>query len=340
MHCDTKLQVAVLGTGLPALSAAHLIQKQGHDVTVLDTDCGYVRLGRTFPYGGGRFDQFIQTVKDDDRELLGLCQELRVEPTLQWHSQPRNGLFRFWDRTPKSATSAGLSQALELELRDRVSVEQVSAVFDLMEYDYSIEIRTEDGRRQFDAIISTLPLDELEEITRGLLAQDLPSSQARLRTLVSVVFISSVPLLKKYATFVENNCLPFTSVSSHTDPDSHLTAITVCGCSEAPEMELKILALRFLSENFAEFQPSNVDALRVFISSERIPVYPLNASAARISTRVGVGRLFLAARELGYGLPLSMNTDLLLAKQAVDAFLECVPTFVCGARPAALAAAR
>ena len=173
-----------------------------------------------------------------------------------------------------------------------------------------------------------------------LIAQDLPRSQARHRTLVSVVFISTVPLLKKYATFVENSSLPFTCVSSVTDPESGLTAINVSGCSEAPEMELKILATRFLSEKFGEFQPSCVEAVRVFQSSERIPVYPLNEKVEPIPARVGEGRLFLASRELGYGRPVSMNTDLLLARKAVEAFLECAPTFVCGVRPAALAAAR
>ena len=98
MHCDTKLQVAVLGTGLPALSAAHQLQKAGHDVTVMDTDCGYVRLGRTFPYGGGRFDQFVQTICSSDREVFELCKDLRIEPKLEWHARVSSGLWRFFNR--------------------------------------------------------------------------------------------------------------------------------------------------------------------------------------------------------------------------------------------------
>ncbi len=340
MNCDNKLHVGVLGTGLPALFAAQLIEKAGHSATVLDSDCGYVRLGRTFPYGGGRFDQFVQTVSVDDAEVYTLVKALGVEPVLQPHKTPRAGLSWLWSKNPKTATAVGLSQALELALRDRLQVEQVVQVVDLMEFDYSIELRTREGRRQFDAIVTTVPLEELDEMARGLIAQDLPRSQARHRTLVSVVFISTVPLLKKYATFVENSSLPFTCVSSVTNPESGLTAINVSGCSEAPEMELKILATRFLSEKFGEFQPSCVEAVRVFQSSERIPVYPLNEKVEPIPARVGEGRLFLASRELGYGRPVSMNTDLFLARKAVEAFLECAPTFVCGARPAALAAAR
>jgi hypothetical protein len=222
---------------------------------------------------------------------------------------------------------------MELALRRRLDVEPVSKALDLLEFDYSIEARTDFGRRRFDAMITTLSVDEVADMARGLIAQDMPQSQTRHRTLVNIVFICLTPLLKKYTTFVEIDAFPFRAVSSTTNVSAELTAINICGYSELADVELKLLALRFLSERFAEFQPSNVEAVRIFRSSERTTTY-------MIPVRVGDGRLFLASRELGYGLPVSMNTDLIVARRAVDAFLECAPIFACGERQAARAAGR
>jgi len=340
MFSHVKLQVGVLGTGLPALAAAHFLQQSGHEATVLDTDLDYVRLGRTFSYGGSRFDQFLQVVRPDDKPLLNLTRELRVEPDLKWHPHPGRRVFWPFGGVKKVGISAGYSESLELALRDRLDVYQVGKAVDLLEYDHCIEIRTDSNRRQFDAMITTLSLDEVDDLARGLIAQELPRSQARHRTLVNVVFISTTPLFKKYSTFVENAQLPFTEVTSTTDVDTGLTCINVCGYSEASEVELRILALKLLAEHFAEFQPSHVEQVRVFQSGERMPVYSMKDTVQPISARVGDGRLFLAARELGGTMPVSMNTDIVLARNAVNAFVECAPTFACGARRAELAYAR
>lgn len=340
MISQTGLQVGVLGTGLPALAAAHFLQNAGHTATVLDTGQGFVRLGRTFPYGGGRFDQFLQVVRANDHELLALSKALGIQSQLQWHASPRKQMFWPLRREPKVATSVGFSQALELVLRNRLNVNQVGKALDLLEFDHCIEIRTDSGRRQFDAMITTLTLDEVEDMAKGLIAQDLPRSQARHRTLVNVVFLTETPLLKKHATFVENAQLPFTEVSSMTNVESRLSCINVSGYSDASDTELRLLALQLLSEKFAEFQPSNVEAIQVFRSEELIPVYTIGDAYLPIAERVGDGRLFLASRELGGSMPVSMNTDIVLARNAVNSFLECAPTFACGARQAEHAAAR
>lgn len=340
MNTLTRLEVGVLGTGLSALVAAHFVKKSGHTAVVLDTGRGYVRLGRTFSYGGARFDQFQRTIAERDTEVHSLISELGIEALLQWHSETgRRFLWPFGGK-PKIATCPGLSAAIEAELENRVEVEPVCKAVDLAEFDHRIEVRTECGRREFDALITTLPVDEVEDMARGLIAQDMPHSQSLHQTLVNVVFICATPLFKKHSTFVGKRFLPFHEVFSTTDVVSKLTAINVCGYSDASEAELKILALRFLCENFSEFQPSNVLALRVFQASERIPVEALSDDDEPIPARVGEGRLFLASRELGYGLPMSMNTDLVLAREAVESFLECAPIFACGGRQVARAAGR
>jgi NAD(P)-binding Rossmann-like domain len=333
MSLSTGLHVGVLGTGLPALAAAYFTQKSGHSVTVLDAEQGYVGVGKSFSYGGGRFDQFLQVVTDRDHEVLALRKELGFEDQLQWLSVQGRGILGWIQRKPKVATCGGLARAMELELRNRLDVEPVSRAMDLLEHDYSIEVRTDRGKRQFDAVITTLAIDEVDDMARGLISHEMPRSQGSRRTLVNVVFLCSSPLLEKLSTFVVKPSQPFQTVSSTTDVDSGLTAINVCGFSESADVELRVLALRLLCDVFHEFQPSNVDAVRVFRSSERTAV-------CSIAARIGEGRLFLASRELGFGLPVSMNTDLLLARQAVKSFLECAPIFACGERQAAHAAGR
>ena len=218
------------------------------------------------------------------------------------------------------------------------TVEKVSKAIDLLEFDHCIELRSDRSRRQFDAMITTLPLDELEELARGLIAQEIPCSHARARTFTNVVFICSIPLFSKYSTFVENSRFWVREVSSTTDVGSRVTAINVCGYSDEPESELRILALKLLCEKFSEFQPSSVQDVRVFKSSERVTIVPHGEDKQLLPSRVGESRLFLASRELGHGMPVSMNTELMLAKNAVGAFLEWAPIFACGARQAAHAA--
>ena len=339
MNSCTGLQVGVVGNGLSALAAAHFVQKAGHRATLLETDHGDVRLGRTFKFGPSRFDQFFQFISEQDSELLALLNELEIEENLQWFPSPRRK--KFWPiRQPKVAMSVGLPETMKVALRSRLQVHKVSAAMDMTESDCSIDVRTDCGTRRFDAIVATLPLDQLEDLASGETAQEMPRIHARLQTSVSVVFISSAPLWKKHSTFVVSDHMPFHSVSATTDVVSKLCAINVCGYSDSSDVELKILALRLLSENFAEFQPSNVEAVRVFRYSNHIPVFEPEDHHKRIIARVGESRLFLASRELGSGLPVCLNTDVLLAREAVDAFVECAPTFVSGGRQAAHAAGR
>ena len=342
MQSITGLQVGVLGTGLPALAAAHSILKAGHNPTLLDTDQGFARPGKTFSCRGGTFDQFLQPVTDRDSEVHALIGELGLEAKLQWHAEAGRRLFWPIRRRSRVATCVGLAKTIESELlcRSGLGRDPVSKAMDLLEFDHCIELRSDRGRRQFDAMITTLPIDEVEDMARGLIAQEIPRSQSSHRTLVNVVFISSTPLFRKYSTFVENSIFPFSLVTATTDVDSRLTVISVSGYSDAPGLELRILASSFLCENFSEFQPSTVCDVRVFQFEERVPVELLSEEMNPIPARVGESRLFLASPEIGRGLPVSMNTDLLLAKRAVHAFLEFALTSACGARPTAHAAGR
>jgi hypothetical protein len=340
MHSISGLQVGVLGTGLSALSAAYYLKKSGHCATVLDIERGTARPGRSFSYCGGRLDQFLQTVTRRDLELHALIAEIGVDANLQWHAEPGRGLFRLIGRTPGVATCMGLAAMMERELRSRLTVEPIGEAIDLLEFDHCIEIRTDRGRRQFDAMIATVPIDTVEDIARGLIAQELPCNQAHRRTLANVVFVSASPLLRKFSTFVESTYFPFTTVASTTDVDSKLSVIHIAGYSDVPGLELRLLATRFLCENFPEFQPSNVSEVRVFQSTERIPICQSNRDSERIPAQVGESRLFLASRDLSDGMPVSMNTDLLLAREAVNEFLDLAPIFACGARQAEHAGAR
>ena len=319
MHLITGLQVGVLGNGLSALTAAYLIKKAGHEATVLETDFGHVRVGKPFQYGSSRSEQFFQFVTEQDAEVHALVKELGIEIELQWLPRPRRR--RFWPiRKPaKVAVGLGLAESIRFALRHRVRVEELQPEMDL---------RTDFGTPRFDAIISTLPIDQLEDLAGELVERELPGIQAGYRTFVNLVLISSNTLWKKYSTFVENHCNSFSSVSVTTDVDSGLSVISVCGYSDASDVDLRKHALRFLSENFAEFQPSSVEAMRVFR-----PDY----DGDEISARVGKSRLFLASPELGAAMPVCMNTDILLAKQAVAELLKCAPTFASGVRQAALA---
>ena len=339
MNSSRGLHVGVLGNGLSALAAAHFVQKAGHEATVLETDHSDVRLGRTFKHGPSRFDQFFQLVSEQDSALRGLLKELGIEDNLQWVPAPRRR--KFWPiRQHQVALGVGLAETMKLALRSRLQVHKVSSEMDLMESEYSIDIRTDEGTRRFDALITSLPIDQVEDLGRELVAQQVPDSQGRQQTLVNVVFISSSPIWRKYSTFVVSNQMPFHSVSATTYVDLMLSVINVSGYNDSSDSELKLLALRSLSENYAEFQPSNVQAARVFRYAKHIPVFEPEDNHRQISARVGGSRLFLASRELGCSLPVCMNTDVLLAREAVDAFVECAPTFACGARQAAHAAGR
>lgn len=327
--------MGVLGTGISALAAAHYVKKAGFDVTVLDVDSGSARPGKTFSYNGCRFDQFSQPIAESDTESLAFLRDLGIGAELQWHGTNfgRNFFWPKW-RKHKVATCAGLSQSIEQALRTDLAVDHAARAIDLLEFDHCIELRTDRRRRAFDAIITTLSLDEVDDVARGLLAQEIPGNRYRPLTLANVVFITPTPLFKKYTTFVAANRQPFCWVSSTTDVESQLTAIHVCGYSEMPPLELKLLATRFLCQNYSEFQPSLVREVQVFQSPEGVP---LNRP---IPARVGETRLFLASRELGCVAPMSINTDLILAKGAVAELLECAPIFACGARQVAHAAGR
>jgi protoporphyrinogen oxidase len=77
-------RIGVIGGGYAGLTAAYDLQKQGHDVTVLEKYGLWGGQAATIPLLGSRIEHFYHHLFGSDSHILGLMDELGIGDQLRW----------------------------------------------------------------------------------------------------------------------------------------------------------------------------------------------------------------------------------------------------------------
>jgi protoporphyrinogen oxidase len=77
-------RIGIIGGGYAGLTAAYELQKQGHDVTVLEKYGQWGGQAATLPLMGTRIEYFYHHLFGSDTHILGLMDELGIGDQLRW----------------------------------------------------------------------------------------------------------------------------------------------------------------------------------------------------------------------------------------------------------------
>ncbi|MCK5241081.1 NAD(P)/FAD-dependent oxidoreductase [bacterium] len=112
------MKIGIIGAGLTGLTAARMLAKAGHQVTVCEAAAESGGLAGTFPYAGTRLETFYHHYFISDRETVGLIKELGLSDRMHWQETPM-GVFKN-NKLLKFATPLDLLKFTPLSFFNRI----------------------------------------------------------------------------------------------------------------------------------------------------------------------------------------------------------------------------
>ncbi len=187
------------------------------------------------------------------------------------------------------------------------------------------------SEEEFDAVVSTLPLPLLHQISGPALAPRVPLPSLAFQGVVNVLLVCNRPLDRYYWTAVVDSGLPFQGVVETThviDPawigGRHLIYLmNYSSPGDEPYERDDTTAVRQamdgLQRLYPSFTPHCVEASFVFRAPHVEPVWPTGYLSKRPGTRIGDTQIYLATTAQAYPMVTSWNTSVKLATDAVRA---------------------
>ncbi|MBX3393874.1 MAG: FAD-dependent oxidoreductase [Phycisphaerae bacterium] len=187
---------------------------------------------------------------------------------------------------------------------------------------------------EFDALLSTLPMPLLRNISDRRLAPKIPLPELEYQGVVNVLLVAKRRLDRHYWTAVVESGFPFQGVVETTHVirpewigDRHLIYLmNYCSKDSTPynaddESQIR-LARDGLSRLYPNFDPGDIEAAYVFRAPHVEPVWPRGYLRNRPEPRIADTRVFLATTAQAYPMVTSWNTSVKLAQDAVSAMLS------------------
>lgn len=186
----------------------------------------------------------------------------------------------------------------------------------------------------YDAVISTLPLPLLRELTDSALSPRIPLPELEYQGVVNVLLSVKNPLDRHYWTAVVDSGFDFQGVVETTKvirPEwignrNLVYVMNYCSAHSdeynAPDSELIENAKVGLKRLYPDFELSDVEAAWVFRAPHVEPVWTKGYLRRRPAARVGDTRIYLATTAQAYPMVTSWNTSVKLASDAVSALLR------------------
>jgi protoporphyrinogen oxidase len=187
---------------------------------------------------------------------------------------------------------------------------------------------------RFDAVISTLPMPRLRDITNGALASALPLGDLHYQGCVNAVVVSRKPLERFYWTIVVDPAFPFQGVveTTHVIPSEWIGGRHLIYCLnycapgsepyERPDALVKRQALDGLTALYPAFRVDDVEDVYVFRAPHVEPVWTVGYLRQRPGPRVGASRIYLSTTAQAYPRVTAWNTSIGLARETVAAVVQ------------------
>lgn len=86
------MKIGIIGGGITGLTAGYELVKNGHQITIYESEPEWGGLAGTIKAGSEDLEKFYHHIFTSDRDLLSLLEELGLTSKLQWLA-PKNGIF-------------------------------------------------------------------------------------------------------------------------------------------------------------------------------------------------------------------------------------------------------
>lgn len=190
------------------------------------------------------------------------------------------------------------------------------------------------GRSEpFDAVVSTLPAQQIARATCGALRAVLPSTEPSSEGIVSALVVSRARLERFHWTAVIDGRLPFQGVveTTHVIPPGwlggrHLVYLVSHGDADGAEHArcddvVAGQAITGLAAIYPRFRRADVEAVYVFRAQDTAPGWTVGAFARQPASRVAGMPLYLCATASPHSAVSDWNTSVAHAAETVSALL-------------------
>ncbi len=216
---------------------------------------------------------------------------------------------------------------------------KVSAVEDLGD---RVRLMLPSGPKEFDALVSTVPLPLLRKLSSGSLASRVPLPDLAYQGVVNVLLLQKERLERHYWTAVVDSDFPFQGVVETTHVirpewigDRHLLYVMNYCSSDSAQYNTKDdmlidQAIKGLGRLYPKFDRTGIETAYVFRAPHVEPVWTRGYLRQRPKSRIDGSRIYLATTAQAYPMVTSWNTSVKLAEDAVKAIMTDVPPRLVG----------
>lgn len=197
-----------------------------------------------------------------------------------------------------------------------------------------VQLETAEGKHDFDATVSTLPLPLLKRIATDPLSGQVPLPDLSYQGVVNVILIMRKQLTDYYWTALVNCDLPYQGIveTTHVIPPQWLDGrhivylMNYCSAdSEAYRLSdeaHRSLAVESLKKILPDFDPAVIEDTFVFRAPHVEPVWTLGYLQKRPAPQIANTPVYLATTAQAYPMVTSWNTSVKLADDAVGVLLS------------------